>query len=157
MKPPAFLQSSTTKVVLTTIAAMIGLMLVFQLGVFVGFHKAAFAFRWGDNYHRNFGGPQGGFLRDFEGRDFINGHGTAGTIASIDGQTLVIKDRDHAEKIIHIETDTAITKGRDAATIADLQPDLNVVVIGSPQDDGSINAKMIRVFANDLPPFPPMF
>ena len=157
METPSFLQSKNTRVVLATVGVLIVLMAVFQLGIFVGFHKASFAFRWGDNYHRNFGGPAGGFLREFEGRDFINGHGTAGTIASIDGQTIVIKDRDNAEKIVRIQTDTTITKGRETVDISALKTDMDVVVIGSPQDDGSIDAKLIRIFEMGQPPLPPLF
>ena len=27
-------------------------LLIFQAGVFVGFHKASFSYRWGDNYQK---------------------------------------------------------------------------------------------------------
>ncbi|OIO07396.1 hypothetical protein CO115_04300 [Candidatus Falkowbacteria bacterium CG_4_9_14_3_um_filter_36_9] len=134
---------------------LIILLLVFQLGVFVGFRKAQFSFRWGDNYHRAFGGPQGGFLQDFEGKDFINGHGISGMIAKIDANNLIIKDRDGLEKIIIITDSTFIKKGRVDIKLADLKIDDRVVIIGSPKDDGSIEAKIARIFdSNDVPPPP---
>lgn len=134
---------------------LIVLLLAFQLGFFVGSRKARFSYRWGENYHRAFGGPPGGILRDFRGQDFISGHGTAGTIAKIENNGLIIKGQDGVEKTINIATDTAIKKGRTDIKISDLKVDDQVVVIGSPKDNGSIDAKIIRIFdINDQLPMP---
>ena len=149
--------SQKFKWLLAAVLSLIVLLLVFQLGVFVGFHKANFAFRWGENYHRAFGGPRGGFLRDFSGRDFTNSHGTAGTVAKIDNQDLVIKGRDGVEKIVHMADTTTIEKGRSAIKLSDIKVDDRVVVIGSPKDDGSIDAKIIRVFDASQPQLPMNF
>ncbi len=154
------LQAKHFKWPLLALGAVIVLLLVFQLGVFVGLRKAGFSYRWADNYHRNFGGPRGGFMGEFMGefmgRDFINGHGTVGTVVKIDGHSLVVKGRDNVEKIINLTDQTVINIGRAAGTLSDIKVDSNVVVIGSPQADGSIEARIIRVFGlNNLPPFPP--
>lgn len=146
------------KRIILGIGVFIILLLVFQLGVYVGFRKAQFSFRWGDNYHRNFGGPRGGFLRDFEGKDFINGHGISGTIAKIDGNNIIIKDRDGVEKIIIVTNSASIKKGRADIRLSDLKIDDRMVVIGSPKDDGSIEAKIVRIFdSSEVPPQPPDF
>ncbi len=152
-----FFQSKYFKWVLVSIGALILLLLVFQAGVFVGFRKAGFSFKWGDNYHRAFGGPRNGFLRDFEGRDFISGHGTAGTIAKIDANSFVIKDQSGVEKIVNFDSSTSIKKGNVDVSFKDIKVDDRVVVIGTPKDDGSIEAKIIRVFDGALPPPHPDF
>lgn len=152
-----FFKSKQFKLILSALGGLIILLLVFQLGMFVGFRKANFAFRWGDNYHRAFGGPQGGFLRNFEGRDFTSGHGVAGSIIKIDGSSIIVKGTDNIEKIIVVDSTTVISKGRQVIQLSDLKIDDRVVVIGSPKDDGSVAAKMLRVFdpADVLPPSPP--
>jgi hypothetical protein len=139
------------------VGALIILLLVFQLGIFVGFRKAQFSFRWGDNYHRAFGGPRGGFLRDFQGNDFINGHGISGTIAKIEENNLVIKGQDGIEKIIMVADSASIKKGKADIKLSDLKIDERIVVIGSPKDDGSIEAKIIRTFNSADAPFRPGF
>lgn len=154
---PNFFQSKTFKWLIGILGGLIILLLIFQLGMYIGFRKAGFSYLWGDNYHRAFGGPKGGFLRDFEGRDFISGHGTAGTIAKIDGSSLIIKDRDGVEKVVSITESTSIKKGRTDIKLSDLKIDDQVVIIGSPKDDGTVEAKIIRIFdINDFPPLPPL-
>jgi hypothetical protein len=148
-------QSRRFKQLLKVLGTLVVLLLVFQLGVFVGFRKASFSYRWGDNYHRAFGGPRGGFLRDFEGRDFVSGHGTAGAIVRIDGNNIIIKGRDGVEKIATVTEGTTVRKGRTAVKLADLKADDRVVIIGAPKDDGSIEAKIIRVFDGNQPAPPP--
>jgi len=143
------------KWVLIGLAGLILLLLVFQLGMFVGFRKANFAFRWGDNYHRMFGGPRGGFMRDFAGRDFTSGHGVAGTVISFDENTVVVKGSDDVEKVVITTPDTVVKRGRQTIQLSSLNADDRVVIIGTPQDDGSIAAKLIRVFSPlEAPPSP---
>ncbi len=140
---------------LKILGALIILLLVFQAGIFVGFHKARFSFQWGDNYHRTFGGPRGGFLRDIQGRDFTSGHGVAGSIAQINNGSIVIKGTDGVEKNILISNQTSIRKGITNLAITELEIDEQVVVIGVPTQDGTIDAKIIRVFdAGSKLPFP---
>jgi hypothetical protein len=82
-------KSKTFKIVLAVIAGFVIILLILAMGMFIGYRKANFSYRWGENYHRNFGGPRGGFFEDFGGRDFIGGHGTFGQIIKIEVQTLV--------------------------------------------------------------------
>ena len=156
MKFSEFFQSSKYTKLLWAICGLIVLLLTFQLGVFVGFRKANYAFRWGENYHRVFGGPKGGFFQEFEGRDFTSGHGVAGSIVSLGGNKLVVKGRDNVEKIINIDENTLVVKGRETLSVQDLKVDYIVVAIGTPNQDGSITAKIIRVFdPAEAPIFPP--
>jgi hypothetical protein len=138
------------------VAGLIILLLIFQLGMFVGFRKANHSFQWGDNYHQVFGGPPGGFLRNFGGQDFVSGHGTTGTIAKIDSNDLIIKSDEGTEITVVVNGDTLIKNGSATIKISDLKVDEQVVIIGSPNPDGSINAEIIRVFNRPVPP-PPLY
>ncbi len=132
-------------IILFGFALLIG---AFTIGAFVGYKKAAFSYRWGENYHLNFGGPRGGFLRqleDFGGGDFIEGHGTFGQIIKINGSTLIIEGRDKVEKIISVKDGTEIRELRNTLKIDDLKINDYVVVIGEPNDSGQIEAKFIRI------------
>jgi len=145
------LESKLFKAIILSIAVLIILVFVFGLGVFVGTKKADFSFRWADQYHRNFGGPQRGFFGDIMGNQFTNSNGVFGQILKIDGQILTIKGRGNAEKSILVSDKTSIIRQRDNIKLFDLKTDDIVVVIGEPNDNGQIEAKLIRV----LPP-PPM-
>jgi hypothetical protein len=149
MDPDKIFRSKNFQIAIFGIVALIILISVFRLGMFVGFRKAGFSYQWGDNYHRNFAGPRGGF-DDMMGNDFIEANGAFGRIIKIDGQTIVTKGNNEAEKVILISDHTIIKKFKDTVKIADLKADDNIVVIGEPNDAGQITAKLIRVMP-DLP------
>lgn len=136
------------KISLSALAAL----LIFQLGMYVGFRKARFAYGWGENYQRNFGAPRGAFLDEISGRGFTNAHGLAGAIASIEERDFVIRGMDHMEKIVTVGNRTAIISGRMPIRFNDLEVGNMVTVIGRPGDDGTVAAEIIRVFG--APPRP---
>lgn len=147
------LESKLFKTIVLSIVALIMLVFVFGLGVFVGTKKANFSFRWADQYHRNFGGPQGGFFNDMASRQFADANGVFGQIIKIDEQNLTIKGKDNVEKIILVNNETTINFQRVTIKLSNLKIDDVVVVIGEPNDNGQIEAKLIRV----LPPPPVSF
>jgi hypothetical protein len=151
-----FFLSKAFKIITWTIAGLLVLLFVFKAGLFVGQKKAEFSCRWGENYHRNFGGPRGGFFDGFGlgDRDFIEAHGTFGQIIKIDGPTLVVKGRADVEKIILVTEKTIINRFRDTISLADLKVDDYVVVVGEPNNAGQIEAKLIRVMPSPVPPPP---
>lgn len=133
--------------------AFVILILVFSLGTMVGYKKADFSFKWGDNYHKNFGGPREGFMRPVMepapssmGEDFISAYGAAGLILKIDGNNLIVKGNDNTEKTILLTEKTVIRSGRQDIKIADLKEGIAVVIIGEPNDAGQIAAKLVRIF-----------
>lgn len=152
-----FLQSKIFKIIIIAVGAIIVFLFVFKLGVFVGERKASFSYRWGENYHRNFGGPREGFFGDFSGKDFIDAYGVVGQIIKIDvfpasagsssAETgaLVIKGRDSVEKIVAVKKDTVIKRNQENVKIGDLKNGDFIVVIGNPNDKGQIEAKFIRL------------
>lgn len=143
-------QSKTFKRILFGVLAFVVLLLVFQAGMLVGFRKANFSYLWGENYHRNFAGPRGGFMDDMRGRDFIESAGVFGQIIKIDGQNIIIRGKDNVEKIVLVKKDSIIRRFRDTLQLLDLEVDDSLVVIGEPNEAGQIKAKLIRV----MPPPP---
>lgn len=157
-----FLKSRTFIAIIATLFGLALLAGVFGLGVFVGYRKATFSYRWGENYHLNFGGPRGGFFQNFQdlgGRDFIGGHGMFGRIIKIDSSALVVKGSDNVERIILIKEDASITHPGGTAKLSDLKVNDDIVVIGEPNDQGQIEAKFIRIMPSmPTPSIPvPMF
>lgn len=141
------------KWIIIGVVVFIMIILAFGVGIWVGTQKANFSYRWAESYHKNFGGPREGFLEDwrnFPAGDFIEGHGSFGEIIEINDDSFVIKGRDNVEKIILIKEDTVISRLKDTIKLSDLKVNDYVVIIGSPNDAGQIEAKLIRV----LPPPP---
>ena len=131
--------------------------IIFGAGVKVGEIKARYSYRWAENYHRNFGGPKEGFFGDWKEMprgEFMEGHGSFGEIIELNTSTssgrgsFVIKGRGDMEKIILTVPETIIKNGRD--TVEDgLKVGDKVVIIGSPNNEGQIEAKLIRIFNED--------
>jgi hypothetical protein len=155
MENNKFFQSKVLTLIVCIIAALIIILIVFKVGMFVGERKAEFTFRWGDNYHRNFGGPRGGFMQGFNDRDFIDANGTFGQIIKIDNSNIVVKGRDDIEKVIIINDKTVIKSLNETIKSSDLKVDDYIVTIGEPNEQGQITAKLIRVMPTP-PPLPPV-
>lgn len=138
------------------------IILIFGAGMMVGGMKARFSYRWAESYHKNFGGPRGGFFGDWQKMppppgDFIKGHGTFGEIIKINDSDLVVKGQGDAEKVVVIAESTIIEKGRKAIKKDELKVGDQTVIIGSPNEQGQIEAKLIRVFGGESAgsPMPP--
>ena len=147
-------ESKVSTKILIIIGIAIVAMLIFSAGIFVGFHKAGFGRDWGENYERNFGMRSGGMMF---GRDnFPNSHGAVGKILKIESPTIIVQDtKDNTEKIILIKDDTRIQKMMTNITANDLVVNDYIVVIGSPNSQGQIEAKLIRVMPSpELMPGP---
>jgi hypothetical protein len=139
------LKAQKPSTTLLVIAGIIVAMVIFQAGVFVGFHKASFGRDWGNHYYDNFG-PRNGFMGvTHMGHQFPNAHGAAGLIIKTDVATVIVQDRDLTEKIILIQPTTKILKQDQEISATDLKADDFIVVIGDPNDQGQIEAKFIRV------------
>lgn len=143
-----FLQSAAAKRTILGIGAVVILLFVFQAGIFVGYFKASHSLRAGDNFSRTFGdrGPGfGGKMPRFGMMDPTNAHGTAGTIVSANLPTMIVSDRDGTEKTVLVSDKTDIRKFRDSIASSELKNGDFIVVIGSPDEQGAIEAQLIRV------------
>ncbi len=142
------IERDALKRIIIIFAGLAAIILIFGAGVFVGGMKARFSYRWAENYQKNFAGPRGGFMNGFParpGNDFIESHGVFGQIIKINSD-LVINGQNNVERIVIISSSTTIQKARQTITKDDLKVGDNVTVIGSPDDQGQIEAKLIRVF-----------
>ena len=139
--------------VLFVLAGLVAVLAIFQAGIFVGYHKAAFAFGGGERYYQAFGDRRhggmmsGGMMFD---RGFSDAHGAAGKILKVTLPTFVMEGNDGVEQVVSIENDTEIRKWRDAVKPEDLRAGDMVVVIGKPNAEAGIAARLIRL----LPPPP---
>lgn len=160
-------QKDFLKWVVYGLAGFAAVVLIFGAGMAVGGMKAKFSYRWAESYHKNFAGPRSGFLGDWRAApplpgDFIEGHGAFGEIIELKDNGFVIKGREDIEKVIITNEDTVI-KNRMKTVEDGLKAGDNVVIIGSPNNEGQIEAKLIRVFdeeemKNSREPFPkPLF
>lgn len=149
------IKKDTLKWIIIGLSIFVAAVLIFGAGIFVGTMKARFSYRWAENYHRNFGGPQEGFMGGLRtmppNSEFIEGYGTFGQIIKIDGSSLVIRGRNDVEKIILIKDDTVIKRGGETIKPADLKVDEYIMVIGEPNNDGWIEAKLIRILGLPIP------
>ena len=148
-----FSESKTLIRVLYFIGILIIAKLIFLAGVMVGFHKASFGRAWGEHYNENFGmghPPLGTFNIRTTGMNnmmgyFPNSHGAAGKIIKIELPNLIVEDRENTEKMIFTDANTKIQRGREDITIDDLKVSDFIVVIGAPDNQGLIDAKLIRL------------
>ena len=140
-------QSKNFKNIIYVFGFILGMAIIFQAGVSVGIHKASFGRDWKEGYSRNFGPIE---LRPmFGGVDMMenlpNAHGSIGKIIKIELPSVVVEDADKTEKVILIKDDTIIREMRDSIDKNNLKINDFVVVIGSPNQAGQIEAKLIRV------------
>ena len=148
-KKELFFERISLKHILWILGIVIIALLIFKAGEFVGYNKAGFSYRMGEKYYRgglmSMNGRSGFTPPGFMDGDFLIGHGTLGTILSINGSSFVVSDDDNMEKMVVVASNTAIRRFRDSITFAQLNIGDGVIVIGDPDDSGQINAKLVRV------------
>jgi len=153
-KVKTFFGSKKGKISVFIVGGIILALVIFQAGMFVGFKKASFSFRMGEQYFRQMKGgqePFGGIGRD----NFGNSHGAIGKIISVNLPLLVVSDKDGIEKTIIISTSTEIKKFKEAIQQEDLKVDDFVTVVGSPNDKSQVEARLIRIMPSpeEIPRF----
>ncbi len=140
----AYTQSQMFRKILAGVGAAIVALLIFQAGMHVGYRKAAFSYRFGDNYYRVFGDHGRKPLRGSHRGGFMESNGAIGKIVSIDLPTFVVAS-DNVEKVVSIGENTHIRHRDAAATPADLKVDDSVVVFGPLNEESQIEARLIRI------------
>ncbi|HUC88752.1 MAG TPA: hypothetical protein VMR49_01845 [Candidatus Paceibacterota bacterium] len=145
-------ESKVFKIVIYSFGIAVAACLIFQAGVFVGFHRVSFGHDWENNYSMNFGTPYRNSLIPIGNfGNLPNAHGAIGKIIKIELPTIIVMDdKDKTEKVILINDDTEIHNMRKDETANDLKVDDSVVVIGSPDSKGQIEAKLIRIIPSPI-------
>lgn len=126
-------QSPLVRGIIIGIGAVVAILVIFQAGVFVGYHKANFSKGLGDNYFKAFGG------------EHVGGHGVTGKIIKINPSDMVVEGMNNVEETISIDAETMVRRLRDTASTTALKIGDSVVVIGAPDQNGVISAKLIRI------------
>ena len=137
------------KFILGAVGGLIVIMFAFSVGIFIGYHKARFSYSWGENYERNFGGPHRGPFGSFEpfpDTDLMNAHGTSGSVVSVGSSTLIVSGENNMEKKILVNSSTIIRSRREKISLSEIKPNDFIVIIGDPNQQGQINAQLIRLF-----------
>ncbi len=143
-----FIQSQSFRGILIGIVIAIITLVIFQAGIAVGYRKATFGHRLGDNFEQNFKDPRGGnfgFPGMPGGMDMPSGYGATGKIVSIALPLVVVAGPDNLEKTLVINEDTEIREFRNSITKDKLQVGNFIIVLGIPNDKGQIEAKLIRL------------
>lgn len=145
-------KSKTVKLILSFLVIAILIIVIFEAGVLVGYHRAAFSFGLGDNYYRAFEAPHrgGGMVMPFGREDFPNAHGAVGKIVRINLPTFVVASSDNVEKTVTLGTTTIIRSMREEVSSTTLKTGDYVVVLGSPTSNAEIKADLVRVLPAPL-------
>lgn len=119
---------------------------IFFVGETVGYKKAAFSYRWSETYQRNFVDARKKMPHALRGRQWMNPHGAYGRIVALELPRMTVVGADEPEKIVRITDGAIIRKFRASISDGDLRVGDNVVAIGVPDNNGELEAKLIRVF-----------
>jgi hypothetical protein len=148
-QPKNFLQTKTFSKLLWGVGGLVLAGLIFQAGIFVGYYKASFSYQLGDEYHSVFGGrgpmPWVPGESGFAQQGFSGAYGASGDILKIDLPNIVIEGQNAVEETVVVSTSTIFRSMRNTITATDLKPDDFVIIIGSPNNKGQIEAKLVRV------------
>lgn len=138
-------QSKKVHGIFIGVLAVIGVLAIFQAGVFVGYHKASFSYGLGEGYYRTFEGRGPGGMFGLPPRNLPGGDSAVGTIVRVALPTVVIASPDAIEKSITITSDTRIRQFREEVASTSLSVGDEVLVLGSPTKEGTIDAQLIRI------------
>ncbi len=146
-----FLQNKKIRAILIILGACIILLLVFGLGIAVGYRKAIFASNWSKNYFHNFyGAPRIGMMGMHDIDDAVQApfslHGAAGQVIDVATATLSVQSSFGNEQSIVVMPGTVIRTFDGGTSLDDVDTGEWVTVIGAPNQAGQIEARLIRVF-----------
>ncbi|HWR00021.1 MAG TPA: hypothetical protein VN397_04225 [Candidatus Methylomirabilis sp.] len=139
-----FIKSKSVQVLLTVLAALILLVASFTAGVSVGERKARHFSKWSENYPRMFG-TERGFRGMTPFRGAPDAHGAFGKILSVSGSDIVVQGKDGVEQNVLVSSSTEIRVGRERGGIDDIRPGDQAAVFGAPNEEGQIDARLIRL------------
>ncbi|MFA4954450.1 MAG: hypothetical protein WC641_04010 [Patescibacteria group bacterium] len=132
-------------IAIAAVIAIAGMFLSFKLGEYVGFRKTAFSY--GFDRRHEFGReprffPFSGPMRK---SPLVNPHGALGVIVSVQDGGIEVKSNDDSTKTVAINQDTVLRRLGQVVKVSDLKPGDRVLIIGEPDAQGDIQAKLIQV------------
>ena len=132
------------KIVISLCIAVIALM-IFSVGMEVGYMKASFSYRFGDSYYKTFGAGNTHINSAIIPGGLSDAHGVSGKIVSLNLPNMIVADKDNTEKSVQLEKETVIRELRNTIQSSGLKTGDFVIVIGEPNEGSAIDAKFIRV------------
>ncbi|MGD1003624.1 MAG: hypothetical protein ABR884_03575 [Minisyncoccia bacterium] len=143
-----FLESKTVRTILWILGGLIVLVVVFGLGIAVGYDRAGFASGFDRNYFRIFygaapGGPVGLMAPPMP----VAIHGVVGTVIDLGTSTISVKDQQGNEQSVAVSSGTDIRNGNGNIMIGDVTVGDQIAVIGEPNSVGQIDAHFIRILS----------
>jgi hypothetical protein len=139
--------------IIVGIISFVAALLIFQAGIFVGYHKAFFSYSGGDRFYRMMEGgrppmmgPQGivGNMMFFND-NLSPSHGVSGKVVSVTPPSFIVAASNNLEKTVVMTDDTVIRKFRDTVTQADIHAGDYTLILGEPDSSGNIQARFIRI------------
>ncbi|MCL5094092.1 MAG: hypothetical protein M1355_03105 [Patescibacteria group bacterium] len=124
------------KIGIAIVAVLVILFGIFSVGVIVGRFRRPFLPERPENTMM----PAGRRNMMPEGR-----HGVAGIISKIEGNSIWVKNNDGQEKEVLVTDKTEIDHLGESLKISDPKADDHVIIMGSPNQDNKVEAKLIRV------------
>ena len=145
-----FFQSKLFAGIIVGVCIMLVVICVFEAGVVVGYHEASFSSNWGQNYGANFGDSNTSNQMGLPDAHAPSPDGILGKIVSISDPsssptTIVISNTQKPEEKVLLDDDTVIRTHEDTVDATSLSVGMYVVVLGIPNDQGEIDAKLIRI------------
>ncbi|MCX6702753.1 MAG: DUF5666 domain-containing protein [Candidatus Wolfebacteria bacterium] len=138
-----FFESDFYKRLLMTIGVVVFVIIAFGAGILVGYRKASFSSEWARNYERNFGGPP-----RMMKNNFMDAHGAIGAILNVASSSIAVNSPD-GEKTVLISTSTQIRRDGQEWKSSNLKVNDRVLIIGSPNQNGQVEARFIRVLPQE--------
>lgn len=146
-----FLTSKKVRTVLWVLGGLIVLVVVFGLGITVGYDRAGFASGFDRNYFRIFfggGGPANGPMGLVAPSMPVGTHGVVGTVIDLGTSTISVENQQNTEQSVAVSSGTAIRDGDENLTLAEVVVGDQIAVIGEPNSEGQIDARFIRILSD---------
>lgn len=143
-----FFGMPSSKDVLWTLSVILFMLIIFGLGVMVGYRRAVFSYEFGMNHDR---------YAEFGSHPFMGmwplepgAHGIVGKIKDVADRSITIKDSNGHIFSILVSSSTVIRSNQSMIKIENIGIGDMVTIIGEPLDNGQVEARFIRVFASIL-------
>jgi len=79
-----------------------------------------------------------------------DGHGVAGEVLSIDGDTITVLGRDNTERTLIVGSGTQIGSRRDPQNLEDITIGSQIIGFGRPDEDGTVQVRHIVVMPDEI-------
>lgn len=150
MNIDSILKSKVLHVTLSMLGGFFLLVLVFHAGQIIGFRKAELSLGLLGG-RGAYGYVDQEFLREFVDREVVNSHGVSGVVVSVAEPFFIMQSSSGLEREVSVSGNTIIRRGPSSITLQELRPLNRVVVLGSTEDTGTLEAKFVRILDPILP------